>query len=101
MRAGWTTLILLGAAVCAQGEPKDITIPSPVGKWVFEAKWHPGHPVGYTWNLKNISSGKVLSRPMRKKVTAISSSDSVKIRRAAAIRDTRRLGNVIHQKVLQ
>ena len=59
MRAGWTTLILLGAAVCAQGEPKDITIPSPVGKWVFEAKWHPGHPVGYTWNLKNISSGKV------------------------------------------
>src|SRR5580704_767714 len=49
----------------------------------------------------HISSGNVLSRPMRKKVTAISSSDSVKIKRAAAISDTRRFGKVIRQKVFQ
>src|SRR5580700_11839299 len=46
-----------------------------------------------------ISSGRVLSRPIRKKVTAISSSESVKIRRAAAISETRRFGNVMRQKV--
>src|ERR1700735_1137410 len=49
----------------------------------------------------HISSGNVLSRPMRKKVTAISSRDSVKIKRAAAISETCRFGKVIRQKVLQ
>ena len=47
-----------------------------------------------------ISSGSVLSRPIRKKLTAISSSDSVKISKPAAISDTRRFGSVMRQNVL-
>ena len=42
-----------------------------------------------------ISRGRVLSRPIRKKVTAISSMESVKISRPAAISESLRLGSVI------
>src|SRR5271156_3053009 len=48
-----------------------------------------------------ISRGKVLLRPIRKKLTAISSSDNVKISRAAAINETRRFGSVTRQNVRQ
>src|SRR5580704_4672098 len=48
-----------------------------------------------------ISSGRVLSRPSRKKLTAISSSESVKISRPAAISETRKLGSVTRQNVFQ
>src|SRR6516162_9706185 len=48
-----------------------------------------------------ISSGKVLSRPRRKKLTAISSMESVKIKSPAPIRESRRLGIVTRQKVCQ
>ena len=48
-----------------------------------------------------ISSGSVLSRPIKKKLTAISSSESVKISRPAAINDTRKFGNVTRQNVFQ
>src|SRR6185312_9430567 len=48
-----------------------------------------------------ISSGKVLSRPIRKKLTAISSMERVKIRSAAPMIDSRRLGRVTRQKVCQ
>src|SRR5216683_1565856 len=48
-----------------------------------------------------ISSGKVLSRPIRKKVTAISSMESVKMSRAAAISESLRFGSVMRQKVCQ
>src|ERR1700689_5849816 len=47
-----------------------------------------------------ISSGSVLARPIKKKLTAISSSDKVKMRRPAATNETRRFGRVIRQKVL-
>jgi len=46
-----------------------------------------------------ISRGSVLSLPIRKKVTAISSMESVKINRPAAIRESLRLGRVTSQKV--
>src|SRR5882724_11880222 len=46
-----------------------------------------------------ISSGRVLLRPMRKKLTAISSIERVKISRAAPMIDKRRLGRVTRQKV--
>src|SRR5213080_1716299 len=46
-----------------------------------------------------ISRGSVLSRPIRKKLTAISSMDSVKIKSAAPIIESRRLGRVTRQKV--
>ena len=48
-----------------------------------------------------ISSGSVLLRPIRKKLTAISSSERVKTSKAAAIMETFRLGNVTRQKVIQ
>src|SRR5262245_42790825 len=48
-----------------------------------------------------ISRGSVLSRPMRKKLTAISSIESVKIKRAAPMIDKRRFGRVTCQKVCQ
>ncbi len=48
-----------------------------------------------------ISSGRVLSRPIRKKLTAISSMDRVKISNAAPMMDNRRLGRVTCQKVCQ
>lgn len=48
-----------------------------------------------------ISMGSVFSRPIRKKLTAISSNDKVKIKRAAAMIDTRKLGNVTRQNVFQ
>src|SRR5713226_6974997 len=46
-----------------------------------------------------ISRGSVLSLPIRKKVTAISSMESVKINRPEAIRESLRLGRVTSQKV--
>ena len=46
-----------------------------------------------------ISSGRVLSRPMRKNVTAISSIESVKMSNAEAISESFRLGRVTRQKV--
>src|SRR6516165_6114456 len=48
-----------------------------------------------------ISSGKVLSRPRRKKLTAISSMERVKIKSPAPMRESRRLGIVTRQKVCQ
>src|SRR5438552_3481423 len=48
-----------------------------------------------------ISSGKVLSRPIRKKLTAISSMESVKISSAAPKIESLRLGSVIRQNVCQ
>src|SRR5450432_1730001 len=48
-----------------------------------------------------ISSGRVLSRPMRKKLTAISSIERVKIKSAAPMIDKRRFGKVIRQNVCQ
>ncbi len=48
-----------------------------------------------------ISSGRVLSRPIRKKLTAISSIERVKISRAAPTIDKRKLGRVTCQKVCQ
>src|SRR5207237_673740 len=48
-----------------------------------------------------ISRGSVLSRPIRKKLTAISSIDSVKINSAAPIIESRKLGRVTRQKVCQ
>src|ERR1017187_4309193 len=48
-----------------------------------------------------ISSGSVLSRPIRKKLTAISSMERVKIRRAAPMMESLRLGTVMRQKVCQ
>ena len=41
-----------------------------------------------------ISSGSVLSRPIRKKLTAISSMESVKIKSAAPMMESLRLGTV-------
>ena len=51
-------------------------------------------------NRDQISRGSVLFRPMRKKLTAISSSERVKINRAAAMRETRRFGSVMRQNVV-
>src|SRR4029077_10142865 len=48
-----------------------------------------------------ISSGNVFSRPIKKKLTAISSIESVKISRPAATSDTRRFGSVTRRKVVQ
>src|SRR3954467_11864293 len=48
-----------------------------------------------------ISRGRVLSRPIRKKLTAISSIDRVKISKAAPMIERRRLGRVTRQKVCQ
>src|SRR5581483_247023 len=48
-----------------------------------------------------ISSGRVLSRPIRKKLTAISSMENVKIKSAAPMIDNLRLGMVMRQKVCQ
>jgi len=48
-----------------------------------------------------ISSGKVLSRPIRKKLTAISSIESVKIKSAAPIIESLRFGTVMRQNVCQ
>src|SRR5580700_2485732 len=48
-----------------------------------------------------ISSGSVLSRPIKKKLTAISSIDNVKISRAAPIIGSFRFGNVMRQNVCQ
>src|SRR6185369_12658609 len=48
-----------------------------------------------------ISRGRVFSRPMRKKLTAISSIESVKISSAAPMMDKRRFGSVTRQKVCQ
>ncbi len=50
-------------------------------------------------NRPQISSGKVLSRPIRKKLTAISSIDRVKISSAAPMIESLRLGRVTRQKV--
>src|SRR5215831_3501415 len=52
-------------------------------------------------NRPQISSGRVLSRPIRKKLTAISSIERVKMSRAAPIIGRRRLGIVTRQKVCQ
>src|SRR5579862_3834143 len=52
-------------------------------------------------NLPQISSGNVLSRPIRKKLTAISSIESVKINNAAPMMDNRKLGIVTRQNVCQ
>ena len=52
-------------------------------------------------NRDQISSGKVLSRPIRKKLTAISSNDKVKISSAAPMMGSRRFGRVTRQKVCQ
>src|SRR5208282_6336777 len=52
-------------------------------------------------NRPQISSGSVLSRPIRKKLTAISSMDRVKMRRAAPMIESLRLGTVMRQKVCQ
>src|ERR1019366_6795379 len=49
----------------------------------------------------HISSGNVLSRPMRKKLTAISSIDNVKISNAAPMIASFRFGSVTRQKVCQ
>src|ERR1700730_8465994 len=46
-----------------------------------------------------ISNGKVLSRPIRKKLTAISSIERVKISSAAPMIESFRLGRVTRQKV--
>src|SRR6266404_6484698 len=46
----------------------------------------------------HISNGKVFSRPTRKKLTAISSIESVKINSAAPMIDSFRLGRVMRQK---
>src|SRR5208282_1435031 len=46
-----------------------------------------------------ISSGSVLSRPMRKKLTAISSIERVKISSAAPMIDSFKFGTVIRQNV--
>ncbi len=48
-----------------------------------------------------ISRGSVLSRPIRKKLTAISSIESVKISSAAPMMGSFRFGTVIRQKVCQ
>ena len=48
-----------------------------------------------------ISKGSVLSRPIRKKLTAISSIDSVKINSAAPIIGSFRFGSVTRQNVCQ
>src|ERR1700682_3602749 len=48
-----------------------------------------------------ISSGKVFSRPIRKKETAISSMDKVKIKKPAATKESFKLGKVMRQKVRQ
>ncbi len=48
-----------------------------------------------------ISSGNVLSRPIRKKLTAISSIDSVKISSAAPMIESLRFGIVMRQNVCQ
>src|SRR5438309_4672763 len=48
-----------------------------------------------------ISRGKVLSRPIRKNVTAISSIESVKMSSPAAINESLRLGRVMRQNVCQ
>jgi len=48
-----------------------------------------------------ISRGSVLSRPIRKNVTAISSMDSVKISNPAATSDSFRFGSVTRQNVCQ
>src|SRR5262249_29689205 len=48
-----------------------------------------------------IAAGRVESRPYRKKVTAISSIERVKIKSAAAMSGSRRLGRVTRQKVRQ
>src|ERR1700687_3250730 len=48
-----------------------------------------------------ISSGSVLSRPMRKKLTAISSIESVKISSAAPMIGSFRFGTVMSQNVCQ
>ncbi len=48
-----------------------------------------------------ISSGRVLSRPMRKKLTAISSIESVKISSAAPMMGSFKLGTVMRQNVCQ
>ena len=48
-----------------------------------------------------ISSGKVLSRPNRKKVTAISSIERVNINRPAATSESFRFGSVMRQNVCQ
>src|SRR5580700_5527522 len=48
-----------------------------------------------------ISSGNVLSRPIRKKLTAISSMESVKISRAAPTIDSFKFGKVTRRNVCQ